>query len=236
MIEPRGGLSRLIFGLLLHAYPARLRRRYGSEMMNVVALELDAVRAEGSRAALWRFWVSILADTAVNAAVEHWAVAVKTLAYTVRLVRSSVGFTAVLLMLLMVQGWAWTRFLARPPGGVREPGLVFAIAALEAFVTWLLAASVIRARASPTRFSRMIHSDSVRRARVVLACARVSAVSLATAGLVVSRSAGGGQLLPVDERTQPGYWLMLCVVFALLIALYFVLGLALHSRSPSVDA
>jgi hypothetical protein len=61
-------------------------------------------------------------------------------------------------------------------------------------------------------------------------------VSLATAGLVVSGGAGGGPLLPIDERTQPAYWLMLCVVFALLIALYFVLGLVLHPRSRSVDA
>jgi hypothetical protein len=64
-------LERALFGLLLRAYPAALRKDHATEMADVFArMRAQAVR--GGFHAHAALWLRILGDTARSAPVEHW--------------------------------------------------------------------------------------------------------------------------------------------------------------------
>jgi predicted permease len=60
-----------VYGVLVRAYPARLRHRYGEEMVQVFATRVvDAARLRGMPG-LMRFWAGALADVLRGAFLEH---------------------------------------------------------------------------------------------------------------------------------------------------------------------
>lgn len=64
-------LERALFGLLLRAYPAALRKDHASEMADVFA-DMRAQAIRGGFHARATLWLRLLGDTVRSAPVEHW--------------------------------------------------------------------------------------------------------------------------------------------------------------------
>jgi putative ABC transport system permease protein len=83
-----------LYRLLLRLCPESFRAEYGGEMMRVFAQK----RRDTPGIAVVGFWLAALADLLVTAARTHWDISRQDIAYAVRTLRRTPGFTATVMV------------------------------------------------------------------------------------------------------------------------------------------
>ena len=87
------------YNLLLHLYPASFRNEYGEEMR---ALFARRRRDAAGSPALVGLWLATVGEVAANAFLVHLDLLRQDLGYTLRMVRRTPGFSAVVVLTLAV--------------------------------------------------------------------------------------------------------------------------------------
>jgi hypothetical protein len=219
---PRRDWSIALYRVLIRAYPERFRTRYGQAILDAFVSELDAVRSRSSASALIAFWTFMITDGLVGIVATRGSDARRRISHSAKVLRASTGFLAALTTLAVMPIWAWSRFATHSAGHADQTTLVFCVSALHAIVIWVLANSAAGIDVRGRRITA-IRYITVRRARIVARVARASTFVFLVAAIAEARR-GRVERIPVDPTISIGYWLMLSLTFAGLIAIYFAMG------------